>query len=80
MNAVRGAALAAVRFSVQNASFHARMMFNPETQAQKFDGPGEYRKKFILELAQTPGPEAADYFRAVPRGWGLGTQAAYPDP
>ncbi|MBC7155071.1 MAG: deoxyribodipyrimidine photo-lyase [Rhodobacteraceae bacterium] len=55
-------------------------VFNPETQAQKFDGSGEYRKKFILELAQTPGPEAADYFRAVPRGWGLGTQAAYPDP
>jgi deoxyribodipyrimidine photo-lyase len=55
-------------------------VFNPETQAQKFDGSGEYRKKFIHELARIPGPEAEDYFRAVPRGWGLGTQAAYPDP
>ena len=33
MNAVSGAAFAAVRFSVQNASFHARMMFRRMVEA-----------------------------------------------
>ena len=33
MKAVSGAAFAAVRFSVQNASFHARITFNKTVEA-----------------------------------------------
>ena len=53
-------------------------IFNPETQAEKFDEKGVYRKTFIAELARDPGPEALAYFQAVPRSWGLDPEAPYP--
>jgi len=55
-------------------------VFNPETQAEKFDGQGTYRHRFIAELSRTPGPEARAYFDAVPRHWQLDPDRPYPRP
>ncbi|MFN4098497.1 MAG: cryptochrome/photolyase family protein, partial [Pararhodobacter sp.] len=55
-------------------------VFNPATQAEKFDSEGAYRKTFIAELSRNPGPEALAYFDAVPRSWGLDPASAYPRP
>ncbi len=55
-------------------------VFNPATQAEKFDKTGTYRKTFIAEGNPAPGPLALAYFDAVPRSWGLDPRAAYPAP
>jgi deoxyribodipyrimidine photo-lyase len=55
-------------------------IFNPATQAEKFDTAGRYRKRFIAELSGEPGPEALGFFEAVPRSWRLDLKAAYPQP
>ena len=55
-------------------------VFNPAGQAEKFDPNGDYRRRFIAELSPRPGPEAADWFAAVPRSWGLDPKAPYPAP
>ncbi|MCE8438298.1 cryptochrome/photolyase family protein [Rhodovulum sulfidophilum] len=55
-------------------------IFNPETQAAKFDPDGAYRDAWIAEGRQSPGQGALDYFDAVPRAWGLSPDAAYPAP
>ena len=55
-------------------------VFNPATQAEKFDARRLYRHRFLAELSATPGPEALAYFAAVPRSWGLRVGAAYPAP
>lgn len=54
-------------------------VFNPETQAEKFDPKAAYRHRFIAELARHPCEDAISYFNAVPRAWGLGAGCAYPD-
>jgi deoxyribodipyrimidine photo-lyase len=55
-------------------------VFNPATQAEKFDAGAVYRKRFIAELSRDPGPLARAYFDAVPRQWGLLADAPYPMP
>lgn len=55
-------------------------IFNPATQAEKFDADGSYRRRFVAELSARPGPEALAYFDAVPRAWGLDPRAPYPAP
>ncbi|GAB4260765.1 MAG: DNA photolyase PhrA [Pararhodobacter sp.] len=55
-------------------------IFNPATQAEKFDETKAYRKKFIAELSSAPGPEALAYFDAVPRSWALSPDQPYPAP
>lgn len=50
-------------------------IFNPETQAEKFDPDGNYRKRF-LDVAE---PQARSYFQAVPRRWGLDPDEVYPE-
>lgn len=55
-------------------------IFNPETQADKFDKSGRYRAKFIAEMNKAPGPEALAYFDAIPRAWALSPAMAYPAP
>jgi deoxyribodipyrimidine photo-lyase len=55
-------------------------VFNPATQAEKFDPGNSYRRRFLAELAADPGQEARDYFAAVPRSWGLDARAPYPAP
>jgi deoxyribodipyrimidine photo-lyase len=55
-------------------------IFNPATQAEKFDAGSLYRKRFIAELSRDPGPDALSYFAAVPRKWALDPAARYPMP
>ncbi len=55
-------------------------IFNPATQAEKFDTAGRYRQHFIAELSRSPGPEALAFFEAVPRSWRLDPAQAYPKP
>ncbi|WP_444668318.1 cryptochrome/photolyase family protein [Cereibacter changlensis] len=55
-------------------------IFNPATQAEKFDPDGGYRSRYIAELSTAPGPEALGFFEAAPRRWGLTPKAAYPAP
>jgi deoxyribodipyrimidine photo-lyase len=55
-------------------------IFNPATQAEKFDAGAIYRKRFLAELSRNPGPESVAYFDAVPRSWDLKATQAYPMP
>ena len=55
-------------------------VFNPETQAEKFDANAAYRRRFIAEIAQRPGHDALAFFDAVPRAWRLYPTAHYPKP
>lgn len=54
-------------------------IFNPATQAEKFDAGGAYREGFVAELARRPGARALSFFDAVPRRWGLAPDQCYPD-
>ncbi len=54
-------------------------IFNPETQAKRFDPDGTYRRRWIAEGQAAPGPEALSYFDAVPRAWALSPDDAYPE-
>lgn len=54
-------------------------VFNPETQAEKFDPKAAYRHRFIAEFSREPGADAKSYFEAVPRSWGLDAKARYPE-
>jgi deoxyribodipyrimidine photo-lyase len=53
-------------------------VFNPETQAEKFDPHGRYRRAWVAELARPPAQSALSYFDAIPASWGLAPDAAYP--
>lgn len=51
-------------------------VFNPETQAAKFDADGYYRKRWIAEAQAQPPQTAMDYFSATPAAWKLDSKAA----
>ena len=53
-------------------------VFNPATQAEKFDADNAYRKRFIAGYLGARGPEALAYFAAVPRAWGMAAGDPYP--
>ncbi len=55
-------------------------IFNPETQAAKFDADADYIHRYVAELAPDPGPDARAFFDACPRSWTLSPDAAYPAP
>ncbi|MEM6440420.1 MAG: deoxyribodipyrimidine photo-lyase, partial [Pseudomonadota bacterium] len=55
-------------------------IFNPETQGEKFDPMGAYRRRFLAELSAAPPEDALAFFDAVPRSWGLRPDDRYPDP
>ncbi len=54
-------------------------IFNPETQAEKFDPDGVYRRRWIAEGHENPTKTALSYFDAVPKSWNLSPSALYPD-
>ncbi|WP_375690660.1 cryptochrome/photolyase family protein [Pseudooceanicola sp. LIPI14-2-Ac024] len=54
-------------------------VFNPETQAEKFDPDGTYRRRWIAEGKARPTATARSYFDAVPARWNLSPDADYPD-
>ncbi|MGB3313940.1 MAG: deoxyribodipyrimidine photo-lyase [Albidovulum sp.] len=55
-------------------------IFNPATQAAKFDADGAYRRCWIAEGQGAPPMTALSYFRAVPRGSGMAATENYPEP
>ncbi|NNU80047.1 deoxyribodipyrimidine photo-lyase [Halovulum dunhuangense] len=55
-------------------------IFNPATQAEKFDPKSVYRRTWVAELSRQPGKDALDYFRAVPESWAMTPSAPYPKP
>ena len=55
-------------------------VFNPETQADRFDPDGTYVRRWIAEGQRDPPGTALSYFEAVPRSWGLSPDASYPSP
>lgn len=55
-------------------------VFNPGSQAEKFDPKGDYRRRFVAELSRSPGPEALAFFEAAPKAWGLDPGRPYPAP
>lgn len=55
-------------------------IFNPATQAAKFDADGAYRAAFIAEGQEEAPATARSYFDAVPRRWNLSPDADYPAP
>ncbi|MBK0398862.1 deoxyribodipyrimidine photo-lyase [Limibaculum sp. M0105] len=55
-------------------------VFNPETQAARFDPERRYVDRFIAEGRDRPHEDALSYFDAVPRSWGLSASDAYPQP
>ncbi len=52
-------------------------VFNPETQAEKFDRQGRYRMRWLAEISSKPLETATRYFDAIPRGWEMGPHDAY---
>ncbi|MCC5991229.1 MAG: deoxyribodipyrimidine photo-lyase [Rhodobacteraceae bacterium] len=55
-------------------------VFNPDTQAEKFDPDGVYRRRWLAEFADDPPPTALQFFAACPRRWGLSPDDPYPAP
>lgn len=55
-------------------------IFNPRTQAEKFDADQKYRRRFLAECAPDPGPDATSFFDAIPHSWGLRPKQPYPEP
>lgn len=55
-------------------------VYNPDTQAEKFDRNGAYRDRFIAEGRRNPHPDALAFFDAVPAEWDLSPHAPYPSP
>lgn len=54
-------------------------VFNPETQAEKFDANGAYRSRFLLGWRGAAHPDARAFFEAVPLAWRLSSTAPLPD-
>jgi deoxyribodipyrimidine photo-lyase len=55
-------------------------VYNPETQAAKFDPDRRYRDRFIAEGRARPHADALSYFEAIPRSWNLAPDQPYPAP
>ncbi|MGY6703149.1 cryptochrome/photolyase family protein [Roseinatronobacter sp.] len=55
-------------------------IFNPDTQAEKFDPAAHYRKAWLAELSESPPQSAMSFFDACPRSWGLSPRDARPAP
>ncbi|TCO70624.1 cryptochrome/photolyase family protein [Rhodovulum euryhalinum] len=55
-------------------------IFNPVTQAEKFDAQGTYRDTWIAEGRRSPTATALSYFDAVPKSWALAPSDRYPAP
>jgi len=53
-------------------------VFNPETQAEKFDPKGQYRRRWIAEQDPNPQPTALSYFDAIPESWNMNVKDGYP--
>ncbi len=55
-------------------------IYNPDTQAEKFDRDGHYRNRFLAEGRTAPHEDALAFFDAVPKSWDLSPHTPYPQP
>ncbi len=55
-------------------------IYNPDTQAQKFDADRQYRDRFLAEGRTAQHADALAYFDAIPRSWGMSPDQPYPAP
>ncbi len=55
-------------------------VFNPDTQAEKFDRDAAYRRQFVAEAYGVHGAAADQYFEAIPKSWELSAEDRYPEP
>jgi deoxyribodipyrimidine photo-lyase len=55
-------------------------IFNPESQAAKFDPRQSYQTGWIAEGLSNPSEQALDYFTAIPRSWAMSPHDIYPQP
>ena len=55
-------------------------IFNPDTQADKFDPKRTYRMRWVAELSDSPAEKALSFFKAIPRSWNIGPETRYPAP
>jgi deoxyribodipyrimidine photo-lyase len=53
-------------------------IFNPETQADKFDKDRRYRRDWVAEGQVDPPEDALSYFEAIPRSWNMSPSDPYP--
>jgi len=54
-------------------------VFNPVTQLDKFDKNRDYTSRWIAEGYAQPSDTALSYFEAIPRGWHMSPDDAYPE-
>lgn len=55
-------------------------IFNPATQAERFDPDGAYRRRYLAGFQGSRAVEALAFFEAAPRSWGLSPEAPAPRP
>ncbi|MBO9449200.1 deoxyribodipyrimidine photo-lyase [Tropicibacter sp. R16_0] len=55
-------------------------VFNPVTQAEKFDAGRTYINDFVAELSPRPSDRALAFYQACPRSWALTPDDPYPAP
>lgn len=55
-------------------------IFNPASQAQKFDPKGAYLRRWLAEGNAHAPQTALDFFEAAPRSWGLSARQPAPAP
>jgi deoxyribodipyrimidine photo-lyase len=55
-------------------------VFNPVSQAEKFDPRSTYIRRWVAEGQRNPPDTALSYFDAVPESWGLTPTSPYPGP
>ncbi len=55
-------------------------VFNPVTQLDKFDPDRAYVRRWIAEGQGKPPETALNYFKAIPKAWGLSPGDRYPEP
>lgn len=53
-------------------------VFNPDLQAEKFDPDATYRSRFLPWYGEPENRDAANFYEAAPKAWGLSPDAARP--
>jgi deoxyribodipyrimidine photo-lyase len=53
-------------------------VFNPETQAEKFDGTAATAANGWRNCPVGPAQDALSYFDAIPRSWGMAAERCLP--
>ncbi len=55
-------------------------IFNPDTQAEKFDPKARYRMRWLHSHGPNPSQDALDFYAAVPKSWNLSATDRVPSP